>query len=155
MNNLIFPLGCALLATFGVYAFDKLMNEEQHESFGGASDDFELSGGSSPPDKSKPAIVVLKANWCGHCKAFLPIWDKFVKQHERGSPISFVTWDSKEDKDDIEKVQNMEGYPTIRFYPGGLNTISTTSYTPLKYERDEKGLNAFYDECLRKLNSSQ
>lgn len=54
-----------------------------------------------------PKILVLyKADWCPHCKAFIPEWEKIQRQTRTR------TVDSTDPNSDVER------YPTIRLYRG-------------------------------------
>ena len=58
----------------------------------------------------KKDVFLFKADWCGHCKGFLPSWKKLKEDY--GSKYNFITYDSEKNKDEI-KNWNIEGFPTI------------------------------------------
>lgn len=57
----------------------------------------------------KTKVMLFKAEWCGHCKSFKPIWDIVTKQYDN---LDFVVYDSDKNVDDITKY-NVSGFPTI------------------------------------------
>ena len=65
-----------------------------------------LGGGS----EYGPEIMLFKADWCGHCQDFLPTWEKISK--DPNMKISFKTFDSDKNKDDIENYK-IKGFPTL------------------------------------------
>ena len=65
-----------------------------------------MKGGNSNSEKT---VYLFKANWCGHCKAFLPVWEKLQNNVEN---IKFVTFDSEKDKDKMREY-GISGFPTI------------------------------------------
>ena len=58
----------------------------------------------------KTDLLLFKATWCGHCKHFMPVWDKLQKQFN--SKFNFITYDSEKNKDKIEEWK-IEGFPTL------------------------------------------
>jgi len=58
----------------------------------------------------KTQIYLFKAEWCGHCKGFKPVWEKIKKEYE--SKYEFITIDSDKDKEKIEEWK-ISGFPTI------------------------------------------
>ena len=71
----------------------------------------EQTGGSS----NKMSIMLFKAEWCGHCKNFMPIWNKLKDSYSK--KFNFLTYDSEKDKDYMNEM-NINGYPTIMIKEG-------------------------------------
>jgi len=65
-----------------------------------------MVGGSN----NKNTLYLFKADWCGHCKALKPTWDKL--QNELTESISFKVYDSDKDNQ-IMKDYKIGGFPTI------------------------------------------
>ena len=68
---------------------------------------FNMKGGSSSSEKE---VLLFKAEWCGHCKAFKSTWNDLKKKYE--GKYLFKTYDADENKSDI-KSWKVEGFPTI------------------------------------------
>ena len=68
--------------------------------------------------KNNKKIVLYHAEWCGHCKHFLPIWKQFVKQYPE------ITTEDIECSNDANKNKcaNIEGFPTVILFKDGQQT---------------------------------
>jgi len=66
-------------------------------------------GGKSNKDTE---LYLFKAEWCGHCKNFMPIWDQISKDSELNNKIEFIKYDSDQHKKEINE-WNIKGFPTI------------------------------------------
>ena len=87
-----------------------------------------MSGGSYQKE-----LILFKADWCGHCKRFLPIWDKISKDSNLN--VNFTTFDSDKHKKEIQNY-NIEGFPTI-IYKVNDKIIEYAG------DRDEKSIRDF------------
>ena len=62
----------------------------------------------------KTDIYFFKANWCGHCKNFTPIWDALEKDLSDKYTFNTIDVDDKKNEEILEKYKKyIEGYPTI------------------------------------------
>lgn len=59
-------------------------------------------------------LVLHYAEWCGHCKEYLPKFEEFAKS----SSIIF----GKIADEDVAREKKIESYPSLRFYRKGLET---------------------------------
>tara|TARA_A100001015_G_C15040576_1_gene739360 strand:- start:1448 stop:1804 length:357 start_codon:yes stop_codon:yes gene_type:complete len=64
-----------------------------------------MTGGSD-----KKEVYLFKADWCPHCKAFLPVWEKL--SNDLGSQHDFVLYDGDKNKDKVDEWK-VDGFPTI------------------------------------------
>ena len=64
-----------------------------------------MTGGSD-----KTEIYLFKAEWCPHCTAFKPVWNKL--QSALKNKYTFITLDADTDKKKIEEWK-INGFPTI------------------------------------------
>ena len=59
-------------------------------------------------------IILCKADWCGHCKHFIPIWTQLEKGF--GNNFNFIIYDSGTNSKDISNLPvKITGFPTILF----------------------------------------
>ena len=65
-------------------------------------------GGSN----SKPQLYLFKANWCGHCKNFIPEWDKLKEDSNLNNKVEFITMDSEKNATEIKEWE-IKGFPTL------------------------------------------
>jgi thiol-disulfide isomerase/thioredoxin len=69
-----------------------------------------MSGGSNISSQNE--LMLFKADWCGHCKNFLPTWEKISKNTDLN--VSFKIFDSDKNQREINEY-NVSGFPTIMF----------------------------------------
>lgn len=55
-------------------------------------------------------VQLYKAEWCGHCKHFSPVWDQLQQSNKH---VKFETFDADKHKEVIAS-SNIQGFPTIR-----------------------------------------
>ena len=62
-----------------------------------------------------PGMLLIFANWCGHCQRFKPTFNELCKQ--LGDEFSCTSIeDSNLDDNDLKTALNFKGYPTIKFF---------------------------------------
>jgi len=76
----------------------KYLNAKKVNQTGGSKKDIDL--------------YFFKADWCGHCKSFAPVWDELLKDKTLTNKIEFIKLDSDENKKEMAEWK-IEGYPTI------------------------------------------
>lgn len=64
------------------------------------------------------SLVLFHVDWCHHCKAILPIWQKFEAAHNGKTKIN-VSNINCEQNPHIAKRFNLEGFPTILYLENG------------------------------------
>jgi thiol-disulfide isomerase/thioredoxin len=76
------------------------------------------NGGSDLVEKTdsaineKPEFYLFKAEWCGHCQAFIKDWNILSNDDKLKKKINFTTIDSDLHKDEIKKWE-ITGFPTL------------------------------------------
>ena len=70
-------------------------------------------------------VIICKADWCGHCKAAAPEFDKLISASpitlDDGSQATVKMLDADQDKDELLKY-NIKGFPTILIQNGANTT---------------------------------
>ena len=66
-----------------------------------------------------PSLILFHANWCGHCKSFMPIWNEFKTQINT-KKYNIVEIESQNPF--TNRINVLQGYPTI-FYIHNDKTI--------------------------------
>lgn len=76
-----------------------------------------MEGFDSSDAMDKPAFVAFTAEWCGHCKKLKPEWKKLQDDNKTSIIINLDNDEHKE----LHKKHKVEGFPTIKYFPKGLN----------------------------------
>ena len=64
---------------------------------------------------NKVDIILFKADWCGHCKRFKPVWEMLHKKFE--SKFNFIVYDADKNAKMLEQYK-VDGFPTVLFKDG-------------------------------------
>ena len=92
---------------------------------------------------NKPCFTLFYAPWCGHCKTTMPSWDELIKKNNTTVVINKVNCDENED---LAQLHNIQGYPTIKYLPNGLNSNEGVEFNG---ERTVPGFLSFLNEHSR------
>jgi thiol-disulfide isomerase/thioredoxin len=90
-----------------------------------------------------PMFVMYYADWCGHCKRAKPHFENLMSQNMNGVKMMAIDADDKSNADLI-KSQDIQGFPTIRYYPSGLGK----NYQDYDGERTMDGFKTFLGRVL-------
>lgn len=71
-------------------------------------------------NKNQPMLVMYYAEWCGHCKRAKPEFQKLMESYHGPVKLMMVDCEAPENAE-LVKSQDIKGFPTIRYYPSGLN----------------------------------
>ena len=65
---------------------------------------------------SKPSILLIHANFCSHCKRFIPTFQKLSATMNKNGPVfPCVAIEQNDISDALGKALNFQGFPTIKF----------------------------------------
>jgi len=125
-----------LLAVLGILYFIR-QRYLAKEGFVASAEDFEqeISG--------QKVLVLFHADWCGHCKKFMPQWDKMSKEiNDSESDVKLIKvecGDASNNKKhaEIMKKYSIKGYPTILFFDESGN------HSEYEGDRSKDGITQF------------
>lgn len=70
-------------------------------------------------------VALFHAEWCGHCKKFMPEWERFMTKLKDdavlSAKVSATSYESKENADMMEKYA-IKSFPTIMYIAGDGTT---------------------------------
>jgi len=96
----------------------------------------QYGGSSGPVDQ----LLIVKANWCGHCKRAMPDFERLVSASPitkaDGSAVTVRMLDSDADSGEVQNL-NVKGFPTI------LYRSSDGSISNYNGERSYNAIQAF------------
>lgn len=75
------------------------------------------SGPAPGPEQTSPILILFHADWCPHCKDFMPEWQKLTKMLDGKLMCGDV-----ESKSPIMAAHKIGGFPTIRLFPKGMGS---------------------------------
>ena len=77
--------------------------------------DFKVQGNNVYVTKNNgvPGMLLLKAEWCGHCKHFQSTFNEIADSI--GSDFGCMSIDSEEITQELTTALNFQGFPTIKF----------------------------------------
>ena len=93
-------------------------------------------------ENSTKTLIFFKANWCGHCNRFKPVWDEFVsecQQKNEQTKLLELDIDNEESKPLMEK-HNVRGFPHVVLVEDNREDVVFTK------DRTKEDLLAFLDE---------
>jgi protein disulfide-isomerase A1 len=94
----------------------------------------------------KPAIILIHADWCGHCQRLMPAWDQMnaeiAKDATLANKIVFHKIESNElpvKLDDINALLPEEGKVVVQGYPT-MGDVRNKRFTMYAGDRDPESL---------------
>lgn len=91
-------------------------------------------------ENSQPTFAIFYAPWCGHCKQAKPEFEKLVSDYKGNTKIHMVNGDENKE---LVKQHGVQGFPSLRYYPRGLNTPS--DYKEYTGERTFQSMKDYLD----------
>ncbi len=101
------------------------------------------------PTKAEIQILIelYKADWCGHCKSFSPIWEKLpekLREAAKNVKFEFITYDS-ETHNNLMVERGISSFPTLTI------TVDGTKYELKKLN----GIEDLISEILKIIQVNQ
>lgn len=89
-------------------------------------------------------LIFFKANWCGHCNRFKPVWDEFVTEcKSKNEPTKLVELDiDQEESKPLMEKHNVRGFPHVVLTSDNQDDVVFTK------NRTKEDLIAFLKENL-------
>lgn len=63
-----------------------------------------------------PGLLLIYANWCGHCNRFKPVFNEIVQQMGDKFPCMSIEHTELEKNQKLMTDLDFQGYPTIKFF---------------------------------------
>ena len=74
---------------------------------------------------SKAALVEFYAPWCGHCKSLAPVYEELALVYAGDPEVVIAKVDATDgDNEQLGSQFEVQGFPTIKFFPAGTNGLS-------------------------------
>jgi len=121
---IIFLLAIILFAIFFPQRFHQQTSSiipENFETYDALMEN--LDDGDDTEDfanSNDPVLVMFYAPWCGHCQVAKPEFQKLMSRVNSGGRKKAIMINADENKE-IARAHNVQGYPTIKYYPRGMN----------------------------------
>ncbi len=94
--------------------------------------------------KKEPSFIIVYAPWCGACKASIDQFEKLKNEYKGKAKVVMLNGD--ENKELVKKM-NVRGFPTMRYYPSGLNN----TFEEFTGDRTFDEMVRFIQECEKKM----
>lgn len=128
-DNLIIGLGATLVILSCIFIYYKFFSEPQSQPVVQQQlEPIEQQVESEIIHQSSPTLVLFYADWCPHCTNFKPTWEN-VKRILKDSDIKTMEFENDKDASEIQKVNDIKGYPELRYYPQGYPSNNYVSYS--------------------------
>ena len=66
-------------------------------------------------------ITLYHANWCGHCKNFMPTWNALKDVFDKNN-VTYAEYESDNNSAEVSAA-GIRGFPTIRISKNGQNKL--------------------------------
>lgn len=93
-------------------------------------------------NKKLNSLVLFHAEWCGHCKHFMPTWDALAELIPKDI-INMVKISCVEKEKECGAIKEVRGFPTIIFVD--MKSSKTITFSG---SRDPESIIEFINECM-------
>jgi len=101
-------------------------------------------------ESKNDVLLLVYAPWCGHCKSLMPNYEKLAEELKDVKDLVIAKVDDT--ANELEGVKKVKGYPTVKFYKGGV--IGTGKEMTAKFNRAEDKVVASAKNFLRRESSA-
>lgn len=63
---------------------------------------------------NKPGMLLVKAEWCGHCSRFMPTYQRLTQRLGKNFPCAYI--DESDMTHELSDSLGVRGFPTIIFF---------------------------------------
>ena len=132
--KLVIGLGAALLVSLGIIVF--LLYNRSQEQYQEPVRKIEPPRHAPPPPPqevetkvmgNKPALVLFYADWCGHSKTMMPVWQQLKDMLSQSGGIDVLDLEHGRNAEEI-KSHGVRGFPELRLYPTGFPSDNFIPY---------------------------
>ena len=92
-------------------------------------------------NSTNPTLALFYAPWCGHCKRFEPIYNKFQQSYQGPASVTSINCDENKE---MAQMHGIKGFPTLRFFPNGMSDAS--NFMEYNGERTLEGLTNYMNQ---------
>lgn len=92
-------------------------------------------------NSKQKTFALFYAPWCGHCKRFMPVWDKFWRENKDRTDVTITKINCDENKDFAKKA-GISGFPTLKYYPEGFSNLDVSQVFKRAGDNGEADLSA-------------
>jgi thiol-disulfide isomerase/thioredoxin len=96
-----------------------------------------------------PGMILIYANWCGHCQRFKPTFNQLYRQ--LGTDFHCMSLEDTELKGNanLNQALNIQGYPTIKFFDQKGKIIGEYNNGDRSKEALLKHICKVYHHCVK------
>jgi thiol-disulfide isomerase/thioredoxin len=94
-----------------------------------------------------PGMILIHATWCGHCKRFMPEYNKISMKLKSEFPCLEIEESVLKQNPAAMKALNIQGYPTLKFFNKDGKIIE--DYDGQRNEKDILNtICKIYEKCI-------
>lgn len=67
-------------------------------------------------NSGKPGMLLIHADWCGHCKRFQPTFDDLHQKLNSDFPLLSIEDKYLQKNQNLSSALNFRGYPSLKFF---------------------------------------
>ena len=95
-----------------------------------------------------PGLLLIHANWCGHCQRFKPTFNELCRQLGKDFPCTSIE-DSELNDEELKTALDFRGYPTIKFFDQSGKIIGEYSGGNRTKEALLEHICELYHHCIK------